>query len=568
MKKEFHKNASHFPFAAIIYFLLLILLLSKSTKAEAQDKHERILFLHPFFENHHWVLSSDSVSFNVNSTFKNHSPSNVSVTGNDTTAWFSYNHNNKVYIFKSVITYPASQFQSVTLSTDEPVELPSVQANKINTLFIPNPQSPNDIVYATSDSSTINLLLFDGASKSVTFDSTANYGIYEKIYSIFSTESNNSLNPTGPSIWVGGENGTLARLLISDIHSVTADHYNISGSETVTAIAQDLCGTASGKIFKLQSTTFSEIYSSAGNSVVFLNSNSGITENGNILLSINENWNTYANNLDSINRVHKVYRRDGSGVEILNSNWNYSIVTLSDSATNISFDNTDFSNEWSSNGSGNLLLNIATTVNVTLSDYDYNYTLPSFIMNNSDTLLKNDSIYISNSIPDREFTSDTSDLAGNSLEIGFADTAISIKLTTRKRTYNPISFKHSWTISEKNYNFNWENSSELKIILNNDSLVINNQVGQVVTAFGNNEDFSRKNIILSVENSSLILPNNIQKEYRLALYSVNGRKLLHEIITPETRTLSLKGNIGKQMLIAVLFLNNGNRIKVPVLLHK
>ncbi len=568
MKKQFHKKASHFPFAAILYFFLLILLLSKSTKAEAQDSHERVLFLHPFFENHHWMLSSDSLVFNVNSTFKTHTPSNVSVAGNDTTAWFTYNYNSKVYIFKSEITYPASQFQSVSLSTDEPVELTSVSANNLSTLILPDPQSPNNILFATSDSNSIELVSIDGSTKSISFDSTASYGVYEKIYSLFATHSNISLNPVGPSIWVGGENGTIIRLLISDIHSVTVENYNISGSETVTAITQDLCGTASGKIFELQSSSFTEIYSSAGNTITSINTNSGITENGNILLSINGNWNTYSKGLDSVNTVHKVYRRDGSGVEILNNNWNYSIITLSDSATNISFDNTEFSDSWSGAGSGNLLLDTETTVNITLFDLDNNYTLPLFIMNNSDTLLKNDSIYISNSIPDREFTSDTSDLAGNSLELNFTDSAVFIKLTTRKRTYSPISFKHSWIISEENYSFSWEDNSNLKILLNEDSLVLNNKINQVVTAFKNSENTSSKNIRLSIKNNCLILPKNIKKEYSLTLYSLSGKQLYHETIAPEIQEINLRNNLGKQMLIAVLFLNNGNRIKIPIMFNK
>lgn len=568
MKQYLHKKASHFPFAALLYFVLLILLLSNSVRAEAQDMHDRIMFQHPFFKNHNWKLSSDSIVFNVNSTFKNHTPSDVSVAGNDTTAWFTYNYNNKVYILKSVITYPASQFQNVSLSTDEPVELTSIPTNRINCLFVPNQASPNKLLYATSDSSLIRLVSIDGTTKSITFDSTANYGVLSKIYSIYGTDYNKSLTPTGPSVWVGAENGALTRLLISDLSSVTTESYDISGSEIITAITQDQCGTESGKIFELQSNTFVEIFSSAGAPVIKLTNNTGITENGNILLLINNNWNFFNSSLDSLNVINKVFRRDGSGAELLNANWNYSVITLSDSTTDISFDNSSFNSEWSSVGSGNLTLTQNVSITLNLSDHDKNYTLPLFILNNNDKLLKNDSIYISNSIPDREFSTDTSDFADSTLQISFTSNDISITLTTRKRTYNPISFKHSWTVSEENYNFSWEKNSSLKISLNGDSLVLNNYIDQVVTAFKKMDNFYTKNIRVSIKNGKLVLPKDIKKEYSLALYSLDGKKLLHETIRPGTSKITFNNNLGKQMLIAVLFLSDGNRIKIPISYYK
>lgn len=563
MKKIFHKSTSSFPFAAFFYFILLILLLVNSIKAEVQDSYDRIMLQHPFFENHHWQISSDSVVFNVNTTFKTHTPQDVNFAGNDTIAWFTYRHNNKVYISKSVITYPASQFQSLTLSTDEPVELPSIKANSLSCLFVPNSISPSSLTFATSDSSTITIITIDGTSKTITYDTTGNFGVNDRIHSLYGTKNNNSLTPTGPSIWVGGENGLLSRILINTLPSINTEHFNLSGSEAITAISQDLCGTASGKLFKLQSSTFSELYSSNEGQITNINENNAITSNGTVLINQDDNWNSFSIGLDSATTLNRVFRRNGTGIEFLSKNWNYGILTLSDSTTKISSDNNQFNNQWSSNGSGYLTTDTNMDFEIYLFDIDKNTQLPQFSLNNKD-LLKNDTFYISNTIPDRDYSSDTSDLADSIIKLSLIDNEIEITTTIRKRTYNPISFKNSWTFSEKTLNYFWEQDDSLKIKLYNDSIVIINNIGQVTK---NSEVFA--NLMhtpkLYLKNKNIILPPNLKTSTSLVVYSLNGKILLRKEITPDTRSVSLPDAISNQVMIVTLYLGKGNWIKVPLI---
>lgn len=568
MKNKQTKFAARFPFAALFYFLLLLMLLTKSINAATTDIYDRILLLHPFFEDHHWQISSDSITFNVNSTFKAHTPTNISVTGNDTTAWFTYNYNSKVYLFKADINYPTNQFQNLSISTDEPIELTSIATNSIRTLFIPNSDSPNEIIYATSDSNTIQLAFINGSTKSVTFDTTSGFGIGEKVYTIFGTDSNTSLSPTGPSLWIGGENGSLARLILSDIHNITTEDFSISGAETVTAISQDLCGTNTGKIFKLQSSNYTEIFSLGGSAIIYLNRNSGLTANGNVLLEINNSWNSYSKNIDSLNVCKKVFRRDGSGIEILNSNWNYSIFTLSDSATNITSDITELNNNWNSNGNGYVDFLENTLINFTLSDVDQNYALPKLVLNNTDTLLQSESIFISDAIPDRDYSSDTSDLAGNNFSIELLADQIIVSITTRKRTYDPISFKNSWLISKEVYTFDWPKYSNLTINLNGDFISLNNKIGDTTTIITSNSLNRSKNFKIYLKSNRIILPQDIKNEYTISLYTINGREIFKQTITSGSQQIEIPSHLGNQMLISILFLKNGNRIQSPVIMLK
>lgn len=564
MKNRQPKHTAHFPFAALFYLLLLLMLLTKSINAKTTDSYDRILLLHPFFENHHWQISSDSITFNVNSTFKTHTPTNVSVAGNDTTAWFTYSHNSKIYLFKADINYPANQFQNLSISTDEPIELTSITANKIRTLFIPNSNSASEIIYATSDSNSIELALINTSTKSVSFDTTASFGTGEKIHAIYGTDLNSSLSPIGPSLWIGGENGSLSRLVLSDLHNITTDDFSISGTETITAISQDLCGTNTGKIFRLQNSNYTEIFSLGGGIISYLNQNSGLTTNGNVLLKINNNWNSYSKSIDSLNVCKKVFRRDGSGIEILNSNWNYSILTLSDSSTQITSDNSQLNNNWNSNGNGYVDLLEKVDINFTLSDIDQNFTLPKLILNNADTLLQNESVYVSSAIPDRDYSSDTSDLANSQFSIEFLIDQIIVSITTRKRTYDPISFKNSWLVSKEVYTFSWKKYSSLSININGDFILLNNLIEESKTS----SSAIYKNYRICLKDNKIILPKDLNEDLTISLYSLNGREVFKKEITPGNGNIEIPSYIGNQMLIARLFLKNGNSIQIPVIMLK
>lgn len=557
---------SKFPISAITYFFLLIFMLAKVISAEAQDKYDRIMLKHPFYQNHNWKNSSDSTIFNVNSTFKNHSPENVVVHGNDTIAWFAYNSNNKVYLFKATVTYPSNPMQTISIATSEPIELIGIPTNTINTILVPNFTYPDSVIYASSNNSSIRLLFVNGNSGSIVFDTTSSFGNSERILSLFSTNENSSLSPKGSSIWIGGENGSLLRILVSNIPTISSEFFNISGNESITAISQDICGTASGKLFELQSNSFTPVFSGTSSAIKNLSQNSAINESGSILLKIGNNWNSFSNSLSNINGIHKIHKKDGSGIELLDNNWNYSTITLCDSATILDFNNSLFNSNW--NQSGSLELKDTTSIKITLSDLDKNYTIPDFSFNGNGSLFKNDSIYISNSVPDRNYNADTSDLADSIISIIFKDNYIKISLTTRKRTYNPMTYKNNWFISEETFTYDWDKSDVFDIKLNGNELAIINIIGQTITMEPSISNSSNTAIRIYSKNNNFILPKNINEEYKLALYSLNGRTLFKQTISPKTQFIKLDNLIGNQMLIAVMFFKNGKIVKQPVNIMK
>lgn len=564
MKNSFDIRNLKFPLSAFLYFILLLFMLVKVIHAEAKDKYDRIILKHPFYEKHNWKNSGDSTIFNVHTTFKSHSPENVVVHGNDTIAWFAYNSNNKVYLFKATVTYPSNPMQTVSISTSESKELIGIPANTINTILIPNFTYPDSVIYASSSNSSLRLVLVNGNSGSIVFDTTSSFGNSEKILSLFSTSQNSSLNPKGPSIWIGGENGSLLRLLVSNFSSITSEFFNISGNESITAISQDICGTASGKLFELQSNSFNEAFNVTSSAITNLNRFSAINETGSILLKTGNSWNIFNNSLNSINGIHKVYKKAGTGVELLNNNWDYSTITLSDSLTKIIFDNPLFNNNWSESGSGSLTLKDTVSINLILSDIDKNYSIPDFSFNNNGSLFKNDSLYISNSVPDRNYSADTSDLADSIISISFDENYVSLISTARIRTYNPMTYKNSWTFSKDTNTYNWNHDDTFKIQLNGNNLTITNNIGQTIIAEYPTINFDAANTRIYSRNNNLILPKDINEEYKLVLYSLNGRTLLKRTVAPFTQSININKITGNQMVIAVILFKNGNLLKQPV----
>lgn len=442
----------------------------------SQTIHHRVLFLHSFFNNKHWTRTYDTITYELSSEFTNKIPDRVDMTGDslENVAVFSANENE--FYFMKVTLQPATKLNRAKLYTSEPVKSPvgyphtdfelfTSKQGILDTFFFAQPiHSSNKIAVHCFEKNTFTLLRTD----TLIFTLSTPQQIIMALYGTTASKTGSSCG-----LWAASSRGCVRYFSWNGTEWSNEIVYDIDPSETITAIGRNTIGTLSGKVYEFKNdSAFMYINQPSSTPIITINPAIGTANDGTIIKRKDNQWVGFTKGTANYFYVNPVATTNGSGVELLDSSWNYSAYTLENTPTDYTLI-PDSLNKYINNNNP-YRPTFDQTVAVSLIDPDGNYKLPQILLNNTIDMTDNGTAKLIDMHPDTACVPGFTELADSVLFIELKPYTVSISTVSRTAKKNPVTLQYYWSYSTFTVKKKWEKYNLLSIKQGSKTLYIEN----------------------------------------------------------------------------------------------
>lgn len=549
--------------------LMLSLLVCSAAAGNQNSLHKSTLFLHSFFKTRHWTITRDTVSYTLPQSFTALTPLRVSMTGTEKVNAMAFSTATGIY-FTTVTVQPTEPLISKTkITVGEPVASPLGNSDSLFTLFTRVAANPCDTVLfaqrVAQSKVAVHALVPPGfvvvKSDTLTVSLPSSTTIITGLYG-----APTSQNQT--RVWVYGSTGMIRHFTRSGSGWTSETRADIAATETITAFCPELIGTSSGTLYVANGTSFKNAAQNSQSPVCAVTPTAALGSSGAVTQKNDLNgWQNFNAIVPQGNYLlfHFVPRTLGTGIELLDRNWQYTTAIVSDTPTVMTIYPTKVNDVLKTGGTYLFEKLSAESISIQLVDRDGNYLLPSMILNNSTNLFTNGTTTLASSHPDTACVPGFTELAGSTLTMLLRSDKIIFSAPSRRAYYDAITSSYSWFHEPFTTSYPWYSGSDLVIRLNNQRLTIRHAFNTTALELQPQTRLHLPlvSIIGRPGNRKLVINTTTIRSLRL--YTAGGRVIADlNDLDPQSREVTLPVSIASGMLF-VEYRTHDNRSASTIL---
>ncbi|MBN1758308.1 MAG: hypothetical protein JW863_08325 [Chitinispirillaceae bacterium] len=140
---------------------------------------------------------------------------------------------------------------------------------------------------------------------------------------------------TDTAIWIGGSEGLLVQVPFDNDGWGTPVTLNGAADETVTAVGAGYAGMLSGVLYRRTGDSLAETGATANGALRYISTHVAVGDGGSVLVNRGGTWQDQSSGTDDYRLGNLTANDSGALVELVDAEWNYSTLQLSDSPTDI-----------------------------------------------------------------------------------------------------------------------------------------------------------------------------------------------------------------------------------------
>ncbi len=331
------------------------------------------------------------------------------------------------------------------------------------------------------------------------------------------------------AVWIGGSEGLLVRVPISNNQWGTSVALQVDASETVTAVGGGYVGMLSGALYRRTGDALTATGASADGALRYVTGRVAVGDGGSVLTYRNGTWQVQTSGSNDFRLGNLSANDTGAVVELVDAQWKYSVLQLSNSPTSI--DSVPPETAGGLNDSAYVFgINGISVVRVFLRDTDGNTALPLIQHkqgSTATTLDKGDDGTVLQ--PQTPTALSSSPLAYFNdtlitLELGPKQVVVEAK-ARRGDNFDASCLFYKWDYFTYTRKQPWRLNDSLLVHIGSDTLRIVNKAEATVTTIANTlaAKCRGKTMLACTGRSIRLIPGNVSDVRRVVLVDAAGR---------------------------------------------
>lgn len=434
------------------------------------------VFLHPFFRDKPWGVTADTVDWTLPDSLCALQPRTFSTTQYNENRSFGVflTHDNRLYVVEMWAQCQTSSLCSecsIRFFTPYQIPLSSTPANQSPLYLIRKPFEEAGLLrfaFATSEG-TLSIITFDFSKKEITQEATITFSTETETPGILCLSGDAPPSIADSALWVGGENGFLRHLPLFGTDSLVAQVVVLPTPDSIISISHKFLTTSSGGVYQYTGDLrFTPIDSVGSSFLRVVTDDGGVGDNGIVRLFDS----TYYFGASDYRHFNLIKLPEGSAVELIDKDWQYSFEIYADEPSIISGTEPDsvFSNYL---GTQPLYLEeiYSYSLELRVFDRDLNYHLPSFSVGNLDGTRRDVPLDSLAGRPGMDCTYGVTSFEDSTISIHFDNDSIVIEAGIIVGSLTPsCPGRCYWIHSTYRKSVGWDNGDTLFVALQNDTL--------------------------------------------------------------------------------------------------
>ncbi len=531
----------------VIHFLCV-----SSVFSGTSSVHTNMLYNHAYFNDNHWRISSDLIGYNLSPEYQALQPGRASFAQCDTNTYALFSAtDNKLYLM-SIGLQPVTNNQKAIISARTPVLSPVGsagglfslflrQSQKVDTVCVCVPQSGNVVHIHHIDTKTnlpvkVDTLIL--SQPTGPFTTTVSVGGPDEALS----------TPSG--LWICGSRGVVRYFAWNGTAWGTEVVYDIDTAETVSALCKEALGTASGKVYQFEGNAFVLKGQPGQFAINKISPLGAVAKGGTIIKRKGANWVPFEKGASNPSYFNFIARTDGSGVELLDSAWKFSVHTLEDTATYFAIRPPDVA-AFVNNGVYHYPADVNKVVAIDLVDPDGNFRLPQITLNSTVNLIDS----LNPFRPDTVWTMGYNDFFDTLITLTLRRDSIIVEATIRNAAFEFTTYRKHWVSILSRRAFKWRRNDTILVSMDNQSLVLVYEPGStVISLSGLQRNAAKPRVLYGQQGVTFThLPKNLQS---ISFYTVRGQKILTQTIAMNVKSVFVPMPVAANMLCVVYTFSN------------
>ncbi|MBD3347251.1 MAG: hypothetical protein GF401_19525 [Chitinivibrionales bacterium] len=347
---------------------------------------------------------------------------------------------------------------------------------------------------------------------------------------------------------------------------------DISTDETVLCYSGGYAGTESGALYRWSGDSFVRDTMLSATPVRAIGNTAAVGDNGAIFIRSGDQWNAYTHGTAQYRAFSLMSHENGSGIELLDENWNHSSFIYANVSTVISSMNPAEIESYINTGDHYLynpaIESLAVTVN--LSDPDGNIQVPSVFLSTGQSLNTNQDGTLQGMAPGDTCSYGKIRLNDSSVILTLTPDSVIFTARALQGRIDIRCYDCNWAEYDFRMAQPWRYQESVTLEIGNQTITISHTEGSNVTSGRKTPSPSHTTRMLCRAHRNILeltIPSSLQHRLRtITLINASGR-ILHTIMSCNRPVITIPAISTSGMLLVRYELTDGTQkvISVPVI---